>query len=156
MKRNTRFVLVMVCMGLFMMIVPSKLNAAGALDEINQFITNEPAQYHFFNSKEEFAQALRAYAPNYQYLWVYRTAATMYISEEMYADDEELALAYSQKGNLFTCHGGNNIEYCILCSNSNPGYLGVRQFYNNQVDEAHSYLDSLIGEDLMQALWMLM
>lgn len=154
MKRNTRFVLATVCMGLFMMIVPTKLNAAGVLDEINQFITNEPAQYHFFNSLDEFVQALRAYAPNYQYLWVYKTEATMYISEEMYADDE--ALAYSQKGNLFTVHGANDIEYCILCSNSNPGYLGVRQFYNNQIDDALGHIALTHRHDWMQALWMLM
>lgn len=146
MKRNTRFVLTMVCIGLFMMIMPSKLNAAGVLEEV----ISEPEQHIFFNSEEEFKQAVRAYAPNYQYIWVYQQYATLYTDKK-----------YSQKGNLFTWHidndlGGGDLEYCLLFSNNNPGYYGVRQFYNHQVEDALSYLDELFFNLTMQTLMMFM
>ncbi|MEE0132279.1 MAG: hypothetical protein U0I22_00560 [Treponema sp.] len=141
MKRNTRFVLAMVCIGLFMMIMPSTLNAAGVLEEV----ISEPEQHIFFNSEEEFKQALRAYAPNYQYIWVYQQSATLYTDKD-----------YSQKGNLFTWHIDNNLEYCILCSNYNPGYYGVRQFYNHQVEDVFSYMDEILWNLTMQSLMMFM
>lgn len=108
-----------------------QLIAEGIIDETPN------APHYYFNTEEEFHNAIRANAPNYRYIFIFsRQESSIYYEHQ-----------YNQIGNTFINYLGD-VEYRAVLRNDDPGYFAeYRRFNSNQVEAAISYYAGIIAVD---------